>query len=145
MAPTPLPAREAVAPEINESKCGSALFAGSTRTRVGFKSLPSSANLVPALIEHFDESIDNLQQSARIGLNGCQGAKLSPVFFVDSHVTIKARTWPNPNATPVEEAAIEAADAKRVAAWALVTPWRRQYENISRLTRIKPNRAGRET
>jgi hypothetical protein len=109
-----------------------ALFAGNTRSSVGFKSLPTLAHLFPALIEHDDELIDDLQQSARIGLRSCQCAKLSPVFFIDSHVIARARTWPNTNATFVEEEAVETADAKRVAPWALVTRLRRQYENISR-------------
>jgi hypothetical protein len=56
----------------------------------------------------------------------------------------KARTWPDPNPESVDEAAIETADGKRVVVWALVAGWRRQYENISRLTPIEPNRDGWE-
>jgi hypothetical protein len=81
------------------------------------------AHFFPSIIEHHDQLIDDLQQSARVGLNGGPCAKLSPVFFVfvGSHITTKARIWPESSIASVDEAAIETADAQRVAAWALVT------------------------
>jgi hypothetical protein len=44
--------------------------------------LPTSSEFVPAVIESFDELIDDLQQSTRVGLNGCLGAQLAPIFVV---------------------------------------------------------------
>jgi hypothetical protein len=74
-----------------------ALRAGNTSTRVGFKSMLTFADLVLAPIERFDELIDDLQQSAGVGLNGCQRAKLPPVFFVSSHAIRQGKTIAKPN------------------------------------------------
>ncbi len=101
-------------PVQQKKKISVALFAGNTR--IGFVLLLALVHLFPSLIQRDDELIDDLQQSARIGLNGCEGAKLLPVFFVDGHVMTKARTWPNRQATSVDEEATEIADDKRVAA-----------------------------
>ena len=76
---------------INERRI--ALLARSASTGVS-AILPAAADFVPAVIERFNQLIDDLKQSTRVRLNGCQGAELSPVFFVsrDSHAMAEAIT-----------------------------------------------------
>jgi hypothetical protein len=75
-------------------RTGIALVVGGTRAGSRVILALTSTHLVPTFIKHFDQLFDDLQQSTRVGLNGCHSTELSPVFFVDSHSVKKARTWP---------------------------------------------------